>query len=110
MFAPRCARVPRFWAKTGKHTGKRLRAKFGRFCELFAGQDLGAFFGRKVRSIFKQEKEAVPKTALASIHFGRQRRPFCCDTLYAFLYRCKMRCRIRGIDAFVGAVFVRLYR
>ena len=57
----------------------------------------------------KQEKEAVPKTALASIHIGRQRRPFCCDTLCAFLYRYKMRCRIRGIDAFVGAVFVRLY-
>ena len=81
MFAPRCARVPRFWAKTGKHTGKRLRAKFGRFCELFAGQDLGAFFGRKVRSIFKQEKESVPKTALDSVQFGRQRRPFYKDTL-----------------------------
>lgn len=47
MSAPRYARVPRFRAKTGKHTGKRLRAKFGRFCELFAGQDLVALSGEK---------------------------------------------------------------
>lgn len=60
MSAPCSARVPILRAKTGKHTEKQLRGKFGRFCEPFAVQDSGAFFGRKTRSIEKQEKEAVP--------------------------------------------------
>lgn len=47
MSAPRYARVPRFRAKPDKHSGKRLRAKFGRFCEPFAMQNLGAFSGEK---------------------------------------------------------------
>ncbi len=43
MSAPRCARVPRFRAKTDERTEKELWAKFGRFCEPFAGQDFEAF-------------------------------------------------------------------
>lgn len=67
--------------KDGRAHGKRTSGKIRAFLRAVCDAEFRGIFGRKVRSIFKQEKESVPKTALDSVHFGRQRRPFYKDTL-----------------------------